>query len=136
MAKKHFPFKAMLPRLAADATLLLHLAFIAFALFGAVLAIRWKWVPFVQLPSAAWGAYVELAGRPCPLTTVENHFRALAGQGGYSESFVERYLLGVIYPEGLTRELQFFLAAVVVAVNAGIYGFILVRRAGRAKRQR
>lgn len=126
----------MLPRLAADAALLLHFAFIAFALFGAVLAIRWKWLAFVQLPAAAWGAYVELSGRLCPLTAIENHFRSLAGQGGYSESFVERYLLGMIYPEGLTRELQFFLAAVVVVVNAGIYGFILVRRARRAKRPR
>lgn len=124
----------MLPGLAADATLLLHLAFITFALFGAVLAIRWKWAPLVQLPAAAWGAYVELSGRLCPLTYVENHFRSLAGQGGYSESFVERYLLGMIYPEGLTRELQFLLAAVVVAVNAGIYGFILVRRARLARR--
>lgn len=118
----------MLPRLAADATLLLHLAFIAFALFGALLALRWRWIPFVQLPAAAWGAFVEFTGRLCPLTELENHFRALAGQGGYSESFVERYLLPVIYPAGLTRNVQLVLAAVVLAINAGIYGYLLWRR--------
>jgi len=118
----------MLPRLAADATLLLHLAFIAFALFGALLALRWRWIPFVQLPAAAWGAFVEFTGRLCPLTELENHFRALAGQGGYSESFVERYLLPIIYPAGLTRHVQLVLAAVVLAINAGIYGYLLWRR--------
>ncbi len=118
----------MWSRLAADATLVLHLAFIAFALFGAVLALRWRWVPFVQLPAAAWGIYVELSGRLCPLTHIENHFRAMAGQGGYSESFVERYLLTIVYPEGLSRDVQSVLAAIVVVVNVAIYGFIVSRR--------
>ncbi|HEX5684184.1 MAG TPA: DUF2784 domain-containing protein [Ideonella sp.] len=121
----------MWSRLAADAALVLHLAFIAFALFGAVLALRWKWVPLVQLPAAAWGIYVELTGRLCPLTHLENHFRTLAGQGGYSESFVERYLLSIVYPEGLTREVQLYLAAIVIVVNVAIYGLIGFRRTRR-----
>ena len=118
----------MFPRLAADATLLLHLAFIAFALFGALLALRWRWVPLLQLPAAAWGMFVEVTGRLCPLTELESHFRSLAGQGGYSESFVERYLLPIIYPSGLTRNVQLVLAAIVLAVNVAIYGFLLWRR--------
>lgn len=125
----------MLPRLGGDATLVLHLAFIAFVLFGAALAIRWAWVPLVQLPAAAWGIYVELTGRVCPLTHIENHFRVRAGQVGYPDSFVERYLLNVIYPEGLTRDLQIVLAAVVVAVNVAVYGFVFMRRR-RARRAR
>ena len=118
----------MLTRLAADATLVLHLMFIAFALLGALLAFRWHWIPLVQLPAAAWGVFVEVTGRLCPLTELENHFRALAGQDGYSESFVERYLLPIIYPSGLTRHVQFVLAAVVLAINAAVYGFLLWRR--------
>lgn len=118
----------MLPRLAADATLVLHLAFIAFALFGALFALRWRWIPLVQVPAAAWGVFVEVTGRLCPLTELENHFRALAGQGGYSESFVERYLLPMIYPSGLTRDVQFVLAAIVLAVNIAVYGILLWRR--------
>lgn len=123
----------MLFRLAADATLVLHLAFIAFAVLGALLALRWAWVPWLQLPAAAWGIYVEASGRICPLTHVENHFRQLAGQGGYAESFAERYLLSLIYPTGLTRELQFLLAAIVVVANLAIYGFILWRRWWRSQ---
>ena len=123
----------MLPRLAADATLVLHLAFIVFALFGALLALCWRWIPLVQLPVAAWGVFVEVTGRLCPLTELENHFRALAGQGGYSESFVERYLLPTIYPSGLTRHVQFILAAAVLAVNVAVYGFLLWQRLRRVR---
>ncbi|MGM9490784.1 DUF2784 domain-containing protein [Ideonella sp. YS5] len=118
----------MFHRLAADATLVLHLAFIAFALFGAVLAWRWRWVPLVQLPAAAWGIFVEATGRLCPLTGLENHFRVLAGQGGYAEGFIERYLLPVIYPSGLTRDVQLVLAIIVLAVNGAIYGILFWRR--------
>ncbi len=125
----------MLTRLAADATLVLHLAFIVFALLGALLALRWHWIPFIQLPAAAWGVFVEVTGRLCPLTELENHFRTLAGQGGYSESFVEHYLLPLIYPAGLTRPVQFTLAAVVVVVNVAVYGFLLWRRAAPRRRR-
>ncbi|RZJ25588.1 MAG: DUF2784 domain-containing protein [Haliea sp.] len=122
----------MLPRLAADLTLVVHLAFIAFALLGAFLALRWRWVPLLQLPAAAWAIYVEASGRLCPLTHVENHYRQLAGQGGYAESFVERYLLHIIYPTALTREVQFMLAGVVILVNLTIYSFIALRSRRRA----
>jgi hypothetical protein len=41
--------------------------------------------------------------------------------------FVERYLLGVLYPEGLTREIQLALGALVLLVNAAVYGWVLLR---------
>lgn len=126
----------MLDRIAADAVLVLHLGFIVFALFGAVLALRWRWLPLVHLPAAAWGLFVELSGRVCPLTWLENHFRVRAGRAGYSESFIEHYLLAVIYPPGLTREIQFALAGVVLAVNAAIYTWLLLRGRSAARHDR
>jgi hypothetical protein len=113
-------------RIAADAVLVLHLGFIVFALLGAALAVRWRWLPFIHLPAAAWGVFIELTGRVCPLTYLENHFRVRAGQADYSESFIEHYLLAVIYPSGLTREIQFALAGVVLTVNAAIYTWLLL----------
>jgi len=118
----------MITRLAADGVLLFHLAFILFALLGAALAVRWRWMPLVHLPAAAWGFFVELTGRVCPLTDLENDLRISAGQSGYTESFVEHYLLQVIYPSGLTREIQLALAGVVVFVNIAIYGWLFLRR--------
>ncbi len=117
----------MLYRLAADAVLLLHLAFIAFVVLGAALAARWPWLPLVHLPAAAWGVFVEITGRLCPLTSAENHLRAQAGQSGYAESFIEHYLLSIIYPAGLTREIQWGLAATVVTINVAIYAWLFLR---------
>jgi hypothetical protein len=48
----------MLYRFAADTTLLLHFAFILFATAGAALAARWRWIPVVHLPAAAWGVFL------------------------------------------------------------------------------
>lgn len=117
----------MLFRLAAEAVLLTHLAFILFALLGAAIAVRWRWIPVIHLPAAAWGFYIELTGRVCPLTHLENYLRIKAGLSGYTESFVEHYLVAIIYPAGLTREIQFALAAVVIVVNLAIYGWLFVR---------
>jgi hypothetical protein len=115
----------MLFRLAAEAVLLIHLAFIVFALMGAAIAARRRWIIVVHLPAAIWGFFIELTGRICPLTYLENYLRARAGLSGYTESFLEHYLLAIIYPAGLTGEIQFIFASVVVIVNIAIYGWLL-----------
>jgi hypothetical protein len=114
----------MLFRLAAEVVLLIHLAFIVFALLGAAIAARRRWIIVVHLPVATWGLFVELTGRICPLTYLENYLRIKAGLSGYTESFVEHYVLAIVYPVGLTREIQFILAGVVVVVNVAIYGWL------------
>ncbi|MGB8326879.1 MAG: DUF2784 domain-containing protein [Steroidobacteraceae bacterium] len=114
-------------RLAADAVLVAHVAFVLFVILGGTFAARWPWFAFAHIPAAAWGVFVELAGRICPLTYLENYLRILAGQSGYSDSFIEHYLLPVVYPAGLTREIQLALALAVVAANLAIYGALLLR---------
>ena len=117
----------MLLRLAADAVLVFHLAFIVFALLGGLLAIRRRWLVWLHLPAAGWGFFVEVTGRVCPLTPLENMLRQQAGQLGYSDGFVHHYLVAVIYPDGLTQTLQWWLAGVIVLVNAFVYGGLLYR---------
>lgn len=120
----------MIARLAADAVLLLHLGFILFVLLGGLLALRWRRAPLLHLPAAAWGVYVELSGGLCPLTPLENRLRIAAGEAGYAGGFVEHYLLPLIYPAGLTLEIQQLLAAVVIGANALAYGWVYLRRRG------
>lgn len=117
----------MLYRLAADAVLLVHLGFIGFVLFGGLLVAWRRAAAWVHLPAAVWGAYVELAGRACPLTALENLWRDQAGLAGYSGGFVEHYLLPLLYPLGLTRPIQYGLAAVVVGLNLLVYGWVVWR---------
>ena len=118
----------MIHRVAADAVLLLHLGFILFVLLGGLLAVRWRWAPWLHLPAAAWGVYVELSGGLCPLTPLENRLRSAAGEAGYTGGFIEHYLLALIYPAGLTHEIQYVLAAIVVGVNGLAYAWVWRRR--------
>lgn len=118
----------MLYLISAIVVLLLHLGFILFAMFGAFLVARWRWLILLHLPAVAWAIFIEVMGCSCPLTTAENFFRIKAGQSGYSESFIEHYLLALIYPAGLTPTVQWGLAAVVFLVNAALYGRLLWRR--------
>ncbi|MFK2856254.1 DUF2784 domain-containing protein [Dyella humi] len=114
--------------LLADAVLALHLAFILFVCLGALLALKWRWVPWLQLPAAAWGVFVEASGWICPLTSLENYFRVHAGTAAYQGDCLGHYLTATIYPDGLTRNIQFVLGAVVVIVNLSIYLWLLRTR--------
>jgi hypothetical protein len=119
----------MLNRFLADAVLLLHLGFILFVVFGALLAARRRrWLP-VHLAAAGWGFLVEATGAACPLTGAELHFRRLAGETGYPGGFVDHYLVPLIYPAGLTRGMQVGLGVGVLAINAILYLWIWRRHA-------
>jgi hypothetical protein len=119
--------------LAADILVVLHLAFVLFALLGGLLVYRWPRWAWLHVPAFAWGAVIEFNGWICPLTPLEQRFRAAAGEGGYSGGFVEHYLLPMLYPEGLTREIQLGLGLLVLGVNAVVYGAWLWRM--RRKRE-
>lgn len=114
-------------RLLADAVVLFHLAFVAFAVAGGLLAFRWRWMPLLHLPVLAWAAFVEFTGRICPLTPLENRLREYSGVDGYAGGFIEHYLLPVLYPAALTRELQWTLGAGLLAFNLVVY-WLLCRR--------
>ena len=125
----------MLYRIAADGVLALHLAFVLFALLGGFLVLRRVGLAWLHLPAVAWAAFVEFSGRICPLTPLEGALRQAAGDAGYAGDFLEHYLLAMIYPEGLTHDVQIILGATVVIVNVAIYALILRRsslRRGRA----
>lgn len=112
----------------ADGVLILHLSFILFVVLGGLLALRWRWIVWLHLPCAIWGLLIEVFGWICPLTPLENSLRRQAGEAGYGGGFIENYLLPVIYPGGLTREIQLGLAALVVAINVAVYAFVWRKR--------
>ncbi len=122
-------------RLLADGVLLLHLGFILFVVFGALLvARRRRWLP-VHLAAAGWGVLVEATGAICPLTWAELYFRRLAGEAGYQGGFIDHYLVPLIYPAGLTRGMQIGLGVGVLAMNAVLYAWIRGRRPTQARRR-
>lgn len=118
----------MIYRLLADAVLIVHGLFVAFVVFGGLLAL-WRWrLAYLHLPALAWGAMVIGMGWICPLTPLEVSLRQQAGQQGYAGGFIEHYVLAVIYPDGLTRGVQILLAVALVAGNLLVYGLWARRR--------
>lgn len=108
----------------ANLVLILHLGFVIFVLCGGLLVLRWRRLAWLHLPAVVWGAVVEFTGWICPLTPLENRLRTAAGQSGYGSDFVAHYLLPVLYPDDLTRDVQLILGTVVLAVNISVYGWV------------
>ncbi len=125
----------MTTRLLADAVLLLHFGFLAFVVGGAALVWRWPRMAWLHLPALAWGAYVVLAGEICPLTPLENALRQAGGASGYEGSFIEHYLLPLIYPGAVQgpagRGVQVVLGAALLSFNAVVYALAWRRRGRR-----
>lgn len=121
----------MAESIAADAVVLVHLGFVAFVVFGALLVLRFPKLALLHVPALAWGAWIEVTGGICPLTPLENALRRRAGEGGYESGFIEHYVHPILYPAGLTRNAQLSLAVLLIVSNVLIYGWILFRRRRR-----
>jgi hypothetical protein len=114
--------------LLADLVVGLHVLFVLFVVLGGLLVLRWPRLVYVHLPAAVWGVLIEFAGWICPLTPLEQSLRQRAGGHGYSGSFIEHYLLPLLYPTALTRTIQLVLGTLVIVVNLCIYGYLLRSR--------
>ena len=120
-------------RALADATVVLHLGFVLFVVLGGLIVARWRQLAWVHLPATAWAAWVEFADWICPLTPLENWLREQGGGTTYSSSFIEHYLLPILYPESLSRELQWVLGGAVLVINAVAYLVVFQRGLRRQK---
>ena len=121
--------------IAADLIVLIHFAFILFVVAGGFLVIKWHQVSLLHIPAAVWGVLIEFTGGICPLTPLENKLRLAGGEAGFSGGFIEKYIVSLIYPEGLTRWVQILLGLAVILVNISIYGYLLwQRRAALSKK--
>ena len=117
--------------LAADLALIIHFAFIIFVVFGGLLFFISTKIIYVHVPALIWGIYIELTHSVCPLTYLENWFLQKTNLSTYSESFIQYYLLPIVYPKNLTEDLQTYLAIVLVIANAMIYGLIISKSKGK-----
>lgn len=114
-------------RALADFVVVVHAVFVVFVILGGLLVLRRPRLAWLHAPAAVWGALIEFAGWICPLTPLENAFRARGGEAGYSGGFIEHYLMPVLYPTGLTRGAQLLFGSIVLAVNLAVYALVIVR---------
>ena len=114
--------------LLADGVMVLHFGFILFVGCGALLVLWRRWLMWLHLPCVLYGAAISFYGWTCPLTPLEQNLRYAAGQAGYSGSFIEHYLGRLIYPDNW-HAFHLYLGAFVLLFNAGLYAWLLRRRA-------
>jgi Protein of Unknown function (DUF2784) len=114
-------------RALADLVLVVHLAFALFVVLGGLLVLKWPRAAWLHIPAAIWGVLIEYTGWICPLTPLENSFRARGGEAGYSGGFIEHYIQPLLYPAGLTRGTQIVLGSLVLILNLTAYGIMVER---------
>jgi hypothetical protein len=113
--------------LLADGIVVLHLLFILFVVSGGFLALKWLKIVYLHIPAVVWGVYIEFSGKICPLTPLENWFRLNSGQIGYEGDFIERYIIPVIYPVNLTRDMQITLGVTALLINLLAYSLLVLQ---------
>lgn len=111
----------------ASAVLVLHLLFILWVIFGAVLGVRRLWVGALHLASLVWAILVELTPWPCPLTVLELWLEGRAGLQPYQGGFLLHYLQLTVYPD-ISAVTLTIAGVAVCTVNLTIYGLFLFRR--------
>tara|TARA_A100001037_G_scaffold259136_1_gene246745 strand:+ start:157 stop:525 length:369 start_codon:yes stop_codon:yes gene_type:complete len=111
----------------ANLTLVIHLIFILFVVFGGLFFFIFSKIVYIHLPALIWGIYIELTGSICPLTHLENWFLNKGELSTYSSSFIQNYLLPIIYPQNLTSKIQIYLGIGLIIINFLIYGLILFK---------
>jgi hypothetical protein len=114
-------------RVFTELTVVTHMAFILFVVLGAFLARHRPWLMVLHLGALAWAVFAELSpGIVCPLTSLENFFAQKAGIATYDSDFVTRYLVPVIYQDGVSPLCQILLVVAVLALNA--FAYLLPRK--------
>jgi uncharacterized protein DUF2784 len=125
----------MLYAILADLVLLIHLSFVLFVVGGGLLVLKQPQVAWLHMPAVVWGALIEFKGWICPLTPLENRLLMQSGTSAYEGDFIGRYVLPILYPAGLTRQMQLALGLLVVFINAGAYGWLVIRTRRLQSRQ-
>ena len=117
----------MIYRVLAETVLVLHFCFVLFVALGGLLALRWRLVVWLHLPSVAWGVLVQCFFLGCPLTVAENWLRHSGGGAGYRGGFIEHYISAILYAD-VSRQFQAMLGLLLIVLNLAVYGYIIPRR--------
>ncbi len=111
----------------ANFTLIIHLIFILFVIFGGLLFFKFPKVLYAHFPSFIWGVYIEFSSFVCPLTYLEKWLLNRSNLNSYSNTFIQNYILPVIYPDNLTYDFQIFLGLFLIIINVVIYSIIIFK---------
>ena len=115
----------------AEAVVVLHLAFLAYMVFGGFLALRRFRLIWPHIATTVYSFYVTLTSFTCPATSLEKWLLEMGGKTPYEGSFIAQYVRGTLYsPE---YETAIWITAMAVAIAS--QAFVLTRRRRHAPAQ-
>jgi Protein of Unknown function (DUF2784) len=82
----------------ATSVLGLHLLFILWVIFGALVARSRQLLRWLHITCLIWGILIEVLPWPCPLTLLENWLESRTGIEPYQGGFLLHYLDALVYP--------------------------------------
>ena len=107
-------------RALAIGTLILHLAWILWVIFGCLLTRRRRTLAWLHIGSLIYSIVIEVGPWPCPITWAEKWAQSKAGITPYEEDFLLHYLEKVVYPD-ISYALLVPFAVAVCMFNLGVY---------------
>ena len=102
--------------------LFLHVLFILWVIFGALLTRSRPILRWLHVGSLVWGLLTELLPWPCPLTLLENRLEAKAGVQPYQGGFLLHYMDKLVYPD-ISATVLTVAGVLVCVLNLAIYGW-------------
>jgi cytochrome c biogenesis protein CcdA len=111
----------MLYRIAADITVLLHLIWILFLIFGAFIGRKYRWVKRVHISAIIFALVIQFFGWYCPFTHLEIWLRKIQDSSkSYSGSFIIHYVEKIVYIN-LSPKIITALTIILVVISALLY---------------
>jgi hypothetical protein len=104
----------------ADATLTVHLIYIAWVTFGAVFTRGRPRLAALHIATIVWAIIAETTSVPCPLTLLENWCEVRAAIAPYRGPFLLHYLDALVYPN-IPVAFLVTVAVLICLFNLGVY---------------
>jgi ribose/xylose/arabinose/galactoside ABC-type transport system permease subunit len=114
------PVASGLAGVAAAVVVVVHMAFLAYIVFGGFLGLLRPVLLWPSIVATLYSAYVTLASYTCPLTRLEKWLLEAGGRVPYEESFIAHYLHGVLFPAQYER------AVWMTAMAIALVSYVLV----------
>lgn len=105
----------------AVCVLFLHVLFILWVVFGALLTRYRPLLRWLHVVSLVWAILTELLPWPCPLTVLENWLEARARVQPYQGGFLLHYLDRLVYPD-ISATFLTVAGVIICALNLALYG--------------
>ena len=104
----------------SETVLGLHLLFILWVAFGALVTWNRAFLRWVHIVSLAYSILIEVLPWGCPLTILEQALERRAGMTPYQGPFVLHYLDATVYPD-IPQTLLVVCGVAVCLFNLGVY---------------